>query len=253
MSKFIEKLKKSTQITPAPMGFGRSAAQAKPRLTLVAALSGTDMNNPEYIAGADAVLLEIDNLDTGLKTLQKLSGTSGDIFWGARVKGGSWNGLESPGFNTDFLVFPLGMPLFKMTADLGKAIEIDAAISDSLLRGIEDLPVDAVLVELPGKLNWQSLALLQRIDGLISKLLLVKVQSDIKTDEMETLWKAGADALVIEIISGKINRIKELRETIDKASFPLPRKSKKVDVSLPLINSGTTEKTEEEEGEEEEE
>ncbi len=36
MSKFIEKLKNHTQISPAPLGFGRAPVQEKPRMLLVA-------------------------------------------------------------------------------------------------------------------------------------------------------------------------------------------------------------------------
>jgi len=254
MSKFIDILKRGTQATPAPMGFGRTLSQEKPRMLLVAEIPKADIPDiKKNIAGADAGLLVVENLKSGMESLQKLNRDLPGIPWGGWLTDGSWGKSDIPSINADFIVFPAAMPIFKMPAELGKLLEIDSGITDGILRAVGELPVDAVLIgDKPEKLNWQSLVDIQRIDNMVSKYLLLRVRNDINTAELETLWKVGVDGVVIDISSVQTGRLQELRDMVNKASFPLPRKSRKLEATLPFITAETPAAADEEEEEDDE-
>ena len=252
MSKFIEKLKNHTQLSPAPLGFGKALVQAKPRILLVAGLAQPNIENlAECLSGADAGLLQVNSLSSLDENLSKLSQSAPDIVWGSWLNNANWGKVENTKIKADFLVFPPMMPLVDLPAGLGKIFEIDANITDTQLRAIDELPVEAVLFNAkPDKLNWQYLIMLQRLDNLLTKPLLTVVPSGVTSTELQTLWGVGVDGVVIELEAGQVNRLKELRQEVEKASFPLPRKSKKAEVRLPFISQSPPADAEEEEEDE---
>ena len=253
MSEFIEKLKRGTQIVPAPMGFRSEPVKEKTKILLVAVVSQPNIKNPEdYIAGADAGLLTMNNLASGMESLQKLNKVIADIPWGGWLRDARWEKKEFPKLECDFLIFSSDTPIFTLPAKLGRILELDNLASDTLIRAIDDLPVDAIMInEKPGDLlNWQYIASLQRLDNLLSKPLLVKVPSGITGSDLPMLWGVGVDGIVIEVgASQPKDMMKELRQVVDKASFPLPRKAKKPDVLLPFISPEKPAESEEEEEE----
>ena len=98
-------------------------------------------------------------------------------------------------------------------------------MDDGLLRAVNDLPVDAVLVvDTPdgaGPLVWHQLMILQHLAHLISRPLVVPVPADIPPEELKALWEAGADGVIVEMDVAKTGELKGLRQAIDK----LPRRS----------------------------
>jgi hypothetical protein len=252
MSKFIEKLKNHTQLSPAPIGFGKAPVQEKPRILLVAGLTLANIDNlAEYINGADAALLKADSLSSIDENLPKLSQSAPDVVWGGRLTNAHWDKAENTKIKADFLVFSPEMPLFDLPTGLGRILEIDVNITDTQLRAIDELPVEAVLFSAkPEILNWQYLIMLQRLDNLLVKPLLAVVPSGVTSTELQTLWGVGVDGVVIELEAGQVNRLKELRQEVEKASFPLPRKSKKAEVRLPFISQAPPADAEEEEEDE---
>ena len=81
MSEFIEKLKRGTQHTPAPMGFRSEPAKDKPKILLIACITEPTMKNAEdLLAGADAGLFDYEQpcLRTGIfaKIYQNQTGYS---------------------------------------------------------------------------------------------------------------------------------------------------------------------------------
>jgi hypothetical protein len=213
-------------------------------------------NLASFTTGADALL--ITKTVSGAQTLQKIAKSVPDIPWGL------WLGdisrkvvkpvAEAGG---DFVVFPassaLSIPDDEKT---GKLLQIETSLSDGLLRAVNELPVDAVLTvdEAGGvpSLTWYHLMLFQRIAGLLTKPLLVPISLAISANELEVLWKAGVDGVVLEVgTSLPPGRFKELRQTIDKLTFP-SRQRRKMEALLPRLaeGTGTVTETEEEEGDE---
>lgn len=263
MSKFIDKLNRLSKAEPQPMGFrATQPATPKPKIQLVASLA---QDNAESLAhtinGADAGLLRISKISSGAKALQKIAQTVSNIPWGGRLEGGSAEDIkQATKAGSDFLVFPaatthLAIP---QNGEVGKILEVEASLNEGLMRAANELPIDAVLVTGEERedyfLTWQHLMLFQRFADLLTKPLLIYIPSNITADELQALWEAGVDGVVVEV--GQLqDRLKELRQAIDKLAFP-SRRREKVEPMLPRTGrepSKVTTEEEEEEDEEEEE
>lgn len=262
MSQFIEKLSQLSQGTTQPIGFRpRQSTPPRPKIQLVASLAQEDAESfVNHITGADAALLRISSLSSGSQTLKKVSQAMADIPWGGWLKTSGQVGI-SPLIKAgcDFVVFPASTPLTIFNKEevgkIGKILEVEASLSDSLLRVLNGLPVDAVFFAAEGKndlsLTWQHLMLFQRLGDWLTKPLLVPVPAKITSDELQTLWAAGVDGVVVAVTSGlPPERFKELRQVINELAFPTPRRREKPEPLLPRISPETGVETEEEEEEE---
>lgn len=260
MSRFIDKLNRLSKAEPQPMGFrAAQPASPKPKIQLIASLAQDDAEKlVGYVTGADAGLLRISKLSSGTKALQKISQAVSDIPWGGRLESSSPEDIKQMTMaGCDFVVFPatttpLATP---QNGEVGKILEVEASLNEGLLRATNELPIDAVLIAGEEKegyfLTWQHLMLFQRFADLLTKPLLVFIPSKATTDELQALWEAGVEGVVVEVTTGQAqDRLKELRQAIDKLTFPSPRKHEKVEPILPRTgrepNKVTTEEEEEE-------
>jgi len=149
MSKFVEKLERVSREEAPPMGFAAAAKRTKaPPFLLIALLGQAVSGEMDQAAkeGADAILL------TAIPTADQLAQIKeemGQVTWGLWLNEG---GLDLKGLfeaGCDFLVFgadetPSSVLLEE---ELGRAMVADASQSDSALRAIDQIPVDAVLVK----------------------------------------------------------------------------------------------------------
>jgi len=209
----------------------------------------------DYVAGADAGLLPISKSRSGAKTLQKIYQAVPDIVWGGWLRESDEATIKQMvNAGCDFVVFPAGTPLTVFqNGELGKILEVEPSLSEGLMRAVNELPVDAVLIaaELAEGLTWHHLMLFQRFADLLTKPLLVAIPSNVTASELQVLWETGVDGVVIEVgIEPSANRLKELRQAIDKLAFPV-RSQKKTEALLPRIGRepsiAAVEKEEEEE------
>ncbi|OGN87904.1 MAG: hypothetical protein A2158_03910 [Chloroflexi bacterium RBG_13_46_14] len=222
MSKFIDTLNKLTRLESTPIGFRRDQAASMVRkIQLVSLVSKGEADK----SGADTVLLDVR--EKGIEP-ESVSGMPGDIPWGAWLKGARQKDLKQlKDAGCDFIVFPAESTPLEIieVQDIGKVLEIDTAISDSVLRSIVELPIDAVLVSVGlgnvNSLTWYDLMILQRLGGLPKKPLLAHIPVKISSGELEALWEAGVMAVITE------GNIDKLRKTIDKADFTKARKREK--------------------------
>lgn len=255
MSKLIDKLNQAAEVVSKPIGFKvAQAVSAKPKMLLMARLiQAINISRlADYTTGADAVL--ITKIGSGAKTLQKIAQSVPDIPWGLWLGDVTSRGikpmLEAGG---DFLVFPASAALAIPEDDkVGKILQVEASLSESLLKAVNELSVDAVLIASePGEeslLTWHHLMLFQRFADSLTKPLLVSVPSKVTANELQVLWKTGVDGVVVAAGIGQpAGRFKELRQTIDKLTFP-PRQQKKVEALLPHLveETGTVTETEDE-------
>jgi len=257
MSKFIDKLNQVSRVTPQSMGFKKTQpASEKSKILLIAGLTGASTDGlADYVVGADAGLLTIAKLSSGAKTLREISQAVPDIPWGGwlrNINRGETKQMAKAG--CDFVVFPAATtPLTLLQNDeIGKILEVDSSLSDGLLRAANKLPIDAVLItaeqEARYSLTWHHLMLFQRFAGLLTKHLLASIPSNVTADELQALWEAGVDGVVIEVsIEQPAGRLKELRQVINKLTFPSQRKRGKIEALLPQKGGETGTVTEEEE------
>ncbi len=261
MSKLIDKLKLVSQAVPQPVGFRTTqSVLPKSKILLVASLVQANVEDlANYVAGADAGLLHISKLSSGAKTLQKISQVVPDIPWGGWLRASGQGEIKQMvKVGCDFVIFPAAntsLAIFQGD-EVGKILEVEPSLSEGLLRAVNELPIDAVLIaseQAEGYfLTWHHLMLFQRFAGLLTKPLLVSIPLSVTASELQALWGAGVDGVVVEVGVGQpAERLKKLRQLIDKIVFPSPRKRKKAEALLPYIGRETSVVTEEE-GEEEE-
>ena len=223
-------------------------------MLLIVSLAQADVGNlADYAAGADAGLLRIPKLSSGAKAFKEVSQAMSDIPWGGWLGNIGRKGISQViKAGCDFVVFPAAGTSLTMLQDneTGKILEVEASLGEGLLRAVNELSVDAVLItgEQEGRLlTWHHLMLFQRFADLLAKPLLVSVPSEITAGELQALWGAGVDGVVIEAGAGQpAGGLKELRQTVDSLSFPSPRKRGKAKALLPYMSGEEGTVTEEE-------
>ena len=255
MSKFIDRLNKLSRGETQTMGFtSRQTASPKPKIQLVARLAAESAESLSgHLAGADAGLLGISKSASCSETLQTLSKSLPDVIWGGWLQGGSGaeiKNLTEAGF--DFIAFSANSTLtVKKDADkTGRMLELDASLSDGLLRTVNGLLVDAVLITGEGKenqaLTWQRMMIIRRLADSLTKPLLVPVSSQVTSVELEALWEAGIDAVVIEIDAKQPeDRLMKLRQEVNKTEFS-SRRSRRADTLVPRTGQPSGKKADEE-------
>ena len=237
------------------MGFSpRQTANEKPRMQLVASLASVDFDHLPDVSRADAGMVRVSS-PAEAKALEKLGKTMENIPWGAWLKDKGSEGIaKAVKSGCDFVVFsPADTPLtvFKDNKP-GRIMEVDPSLSEGLLRTVNDLPVDAVLIvsEAEGFLTWRHLMLFRRLAGLVGKPVLVSVPSKVTADELQTLWEVGVSGVVIALEDEKAgDRLTALRKGIEGLGSPSIRKRIKRMALLPRISAETAEPVEEEEEE----
>ncbi|MBI2851875.1 MAG: hypothetical protein HYX84_02050 [Chloroflexi bacterium] len=249
MSKFIDKLKHLSGGAPEPMGFRpRQPAPPKPKMQLAASVAPESVGSLAGLVGvADALILALP----ADGALDKVPQRALDIPWGGWLKEAGVGVPDLAGKGCDFIVFPVHAPVEVIQgSQLGKILAVDASLGDGLLRVVNDLPVDAVFMTATAgddSLTWERLLLLQRFGNLLTKPLLAPISANVTSSELQALWEAGIDCVVIE--AAATEKLKNVRQTIDSMSFPLPRRREKAGALIPRINHEPHHVAEEEEGE----
>jgi len=233
------------------MGFGAGkSVSSQPKMLLVASLTGVDAGKlADYVAGADAGLLPVSSLPSGMESLEKASQAVPGIPWGGWLKGvGGKETKRIKKLGCDFVVFPAGDTSLALAGgEVGRILEIEASLDGGLLRTIDELPVDAVLIAGEGGeavLTWRHLMIFQRVAEAVAKPLLVSVPPKITADELQMLWEAGVGGVIAEAGSGGL---KGLRRTIDKATFAPQGRRRREKALLPYLRTETAEADEDEE------
>ena len=255
MSRFIDKLNQVSRVVPQSMGFMKAQpVSEKPKILLIASLAGAGVGGlADYVVGADAGLLRIPKLSSGAKTLKEMSQAAPDIPWGGWLRNIDQDGIKQMAkAGCDFVVFPAAnTPLALLQNDeIGKILEVEPSLSEGLLRAVNELSIDAVLIagEQEGEyfLTWHHLMLFQRFADLLTKPLLASIPPNVTANELQALWEAGVDGVVIEVGAGQpADRLKKLRQVIDKLAFPSQRKRGKAEALLPHIGRESSIVTEE--------
>jgi hypothetical protein len=255
MSRLIDGLKKLSQAAPAPMGFLTSRkVEIPPSILIIAVVQVSGAGAAvKGVTGADAVLLRTDETGTTVSALQKAVKSLKDMPWGAYPgDNGDAAGLVEAG--CDFLVFTPASRIAAIPDDekIGRVLAVESAMDDGLLRAINDLPADAVLLtdtfSESNSLVWHQMMIYRHLKAFISKPILVPAPATIIEAELKALWEAGIDGVAVDITAG--SDLKSLREMV--AKLP-PRSARKRNVILPRSGKGIYNPEPDEEEEEEDE
>jgi hypothetical protein len=248
MSRFIDKLKQASG-SGQPMGFRAAETVAsKPRMLLVAAVAQADAEHlAGIVAGADAGLLAMTKLSSGVKALQQAAKAVPGIPWGGWLKEVGREGVGKVA--ADFIVFTAERALLAMLDDKGpgRILEVENSLEPSLLKAADDLPVDVVFVNAGDEplLTWRDLMLFQRCANILGKPLLVSVPPQVTTAELGALWQAGVGGVVVK--AGTDERVAEIRQMLDRLPSSTAGKKTKAGPLLPRIGGGMGTLSEEEE------
>jgi hypothetical protein len=247
MSKFIEKLKQVLQPPPQSMGFKTAQAeQARPRIQLVVNISG---------GKSKSSVKELDMADA-LVSPNPAVGVDKTISGSWLLKGDSEEVEKSIKSGVDFVILPTNGEVIPPDKKIGKILQIEAAITDVLLRTVNELPVDAILLtedkESGLGLSWKRLMLIQRFSSILNKPLLIEVLPDIIDTELQQIWDAGISGIIISLDAEQADSVvQKLRKAIEKLPFPSRRKRDKSLAILPRVEI-EPEKPEEDEGDDDE-
>lgn len=238
MSKLIDKLIKVSQPQPQAMGFKAVKTEPRPKLQLIAKLANVEVKE---LPAADAIILNASET-RNTKSI-----------WGVR---GAKNGLEDIDklikSGADFVILSTDGEIIPADKKIGKVLEIEASITDILLRTVSELPVEAVFLS-NGELaiTYKRLMLIQRFASLVNKPLLVEVPPDVTEPELQLVWETGATGIVVTVNAEQAEAVtKNLRKIIDKLWYPSRRKREKSVVTLPHISPPAEEPEEDEEEDE---
>jgi hypothetical protein len=255
MSKLIDILKRVSQPPPQPIGFKAANSETRLKIQLIANVPGISIADiSEKTTGADALLLTLS--DTEMKKSKK---TTVDIkgLWGAWLPASSKDGIDRLSeLGSDFVVFSATTSILTTQSDkTGKIIQIEPSINDLLLRSINELPIDGVLLSGISKdgnaFTWQNLMSVHRFTSLLNKPLLIEVPASITDKELQVIWEAGVEGIIVTIDNDKFEAtLQNLRQTIDSLTFPAKKKREKIVPTLPRVENKEPEPEENEEEDE---
>jgi len=213
------------------MGFHttRPAKAGSPLLIIGRTLIKTTASTAKSNSGADAVLVYADKSELTALDAQKTAKAFGDIPWGVYLDESDDTAAVLAEAGCDFVVFSPTARITELPQDekTGKIVQVDSSMDDGLLRAINDLPADAVLVTdtLEGNetLTIHQLMIYRHLANFIAKPLIVPVAANITEAELKALQDVEIDGVMAEMDG---ENLKELRETIGKLP---PRSAKKRD------------------------
>lgn len=243
MSKLIKKLRQITDNSVTPMGFKAASAAPVQRMLFIALITPAKarpaIQPPDF--PVDAMMIQSQNLKNELKNIKRIAGNQPADFplgiWFEPMTELDNQELKEAG--VDFLLFIASQaPAALLQDEIGKVLKIDLKDDDGLIMSIDQLAIDALLIdfrESQGKLSVLQLMNCQRIACLTSKPLLIATQQELAKDEIKTLWEAGVNGIIVEATEENRQDMEKICRLI-KDLPPVTRKTKGRRASLP--NSG---------------
>jgi hypothetical protein len=254
MSRFADKLRNLSRASATPIGFRPSASETKgPTMLLIAELPGVQSKEANILADIKADAGLIVREAHGAKVLKQVVEVAGDIPVGVAVKGvGEQELNELVNSGCDFVVLDIGVRAGVLHKEgIGRLLMIERSLDQGLVRAINSLEVDGVLIagnEDDSFLAVERLLVCRRFVELLEKPVIMSLPSEITKDELAGLWEAGADG-VFAPSSYSAETLTELRRMLSA----LPRRSRgrraRGGAILPRYSTDVAE----EEGDEEEE
>jgi len=244
VSKLLEKLQRVSRGASQPIGFRAAATMPKgPSIVLIAAL--TARPGPAPAARAAAALCPWGPR-TGARRGQIVA-SLGDLPWGVSLEEATGEELSQlKEMGCDFVVFNAARaPLALLREEeMGKIVEIEPSLADGLVRAIEQLPIDAVLVGEEGELSIHRLMVCQHLANLVRKPLVALAPIAMSKEDLQGLFEAGVAGVVVKL-EGGVKELSKLRQAIEELPSSRGRRKERVEPLLPYAVEEITEPEEE--------
>jgi len=215
-------------------------------MVLVVALAEGDAGaTPDEKAGVGAVLLA--------RAESQVVDAQGEAPWGVSLNEGTDEELSQlKDMGCDFLVFdPATAPSSVLGEEkLGKIVEIEPDTADGMLRAIEKLPIDAVLLGGDPTLSVHRLMICQHLANLVRKPLIARVPLDVSKEALEALRETGITGLVVNLSARDRKGLSRLRQAVDSLPAVRKRRKEKIEAVLPSLKREAMVEEEQEEEEE---
>jgi hypothetical protein len=227
MSKFIDRLKQVSQPPTLSIGFRpKKVEPTRPKIQLVAFLHEDSQSLVSKLAAADAIVV------------RETKPFSDDTLWGIQMGKGALEEVDKAiETGADFAILPSSGTVLPSDRKIGKILQISASVTDVLLRTVNDLPVDAVLVTEDGEGNaitWQKLMLCKRFTGMLTKPVVVPIPHTVTGAELQLIWETGVNGVMVDMKSiSDTSALDTLRQVIDGLQYPSPKKREKLTPVLP--------------------
>ena len=235
MSKLVEKLRRISEGTTPSLGF-RASAPSRQSMLLIAALSLGEVGSVKEVV-ADALAVCAEEPKGEAEILRQVAETAGSLPWGIWAKGvtkGEIGQLVEAG--GDFLIFEATATATLLQEErIGKVLEIDPLLEDSLIRTIGQMPVDVVLIDHEGEeaLTVSHLMRCQRLAGLTGKPLLVTASLELLEEEIQSLRGVGVDGIIVKARKEGMDKLAKLHQIMK--SLPLRKPGERRGVILPRL------------------
>ncbi len=231
MSKLIKKLRQISENAAPPMGFRPAPVASRQQMLLIACLPHGNADTIAQLAkaDADAILIRGQSIP-GDQALREITDSAGDIPWGLHLDALNTEGLEQfKGTGADFLVFEASATpaTLLQEEEVGKVLKVDPGQDEGLIASIDELPIEAMLLNLNTEAEVLTIADLmycQWLSTLVDKPLLVAVQREPTDKEIQSLCEVGVRGLVVDLSE------KQLRQSLaalSQAIRALPTKTRK--------------------------
>ena len=247
MSKLIDKLDKLTQGDIKPFGFTVSVSQSTtPQMLTIARtkLDAEAKTMPEITT--DAVLLSVDDTARAIDSINKIGEGKLPSIWGIEAASiGKKEADKLAKIGCDFIVLKLASPAPALISNesLAKVIQVSSSIDDSMIRALNSLPVDVVIVQDNPDLQdltVENLLMCSRIAAMVQQPILLSVSLNLAKDSLETLSDIGVNGLIFDWLGAASNKkIGVIIEAIEGLPRSKKKKKKRINATLPNISGAS--------------
>jgi hypothetical protein len=254
MSKFVDKLQSLSKSSTTPIGFHPSVSELKtPAMLLVAGLSGTQVKEAKIVSDVNADAGLILSEGASAKVVKQMVEAVGDVPLGVFVKGMSEEKInELTGVGCDFVVFDIRIPAAVLHKEgVGKFLMIEPSLDEGLVRAINGLEVDGVLISSRGGDSFvavEHLLVCRRFVELLEKTVIMALPSLVTKDVLTSVWQAGVDGIVAPSTQS-VEALAELKKMIN--DLPRGARGRRAKAGVVLAHYGGGVSGEEDEEQEE--
>ncbi len=245
MSKLVEKLERISEGSGQPIGFSAAASRRRVDPMLVIASVPADNTLLTAIAGKegiDAILFTIEDMAKDRRLVSKLDNPRIGVPWGVLTDTVALEDLEQLiEKGCDFVIFsPARTPAAVLNENgIGKVLKIDPSLTDSMIRAIGRLPVEAVFLSLSAeedaRLTVQQLIVYERLAGGTGKHILAALPPIMPPSDIESLWALGVRGVIVDLAAEQPEqRLNDIKAAIQKLPATRKKPKEKIRATLPL-------------------